>query len=1134
MVVNGGGDPHQECSSTTDGTIEAFEHPDERRHSSSEEEEEATMRPDCRSGRRRPQHNMAGGGGGDPAPPLYPFSSAMVASSSSTGRSTGRIRHPWVTKTNIGNATGFLFLVAVAVAVVSSSTSTLLQVMPLVPVASAYVLPQNNNNNNNKNIYRPNCFRSSFAPTTTSKQQQQKQKHRCSMIPSSSSLYFSSAVAFSRTHLRPQPQPTVIMHRTTAKTSTSSLFMSSSEKTVKGRKTSETDKREWKAVVTALQIYKAAYGDLKVPKKFIVPSMKPWPEISWDLKLGQKVASIRETGLYIGSNEQRRTQLDKLGFVWRARAPPSDARDTAEGVPFSQVYDALVAYRENIKPTGQLNVPLDFTVPDTEPWPENTRGLPLGLTIESLKSEPFLGKNPSVRKKLQEIGVLEENGSDQNMTANDKRFQAIYDALSRYKDIYGDLLVPQSFVIPENSQDFPEHTWGIRLGARVNNIRTQGSYVKNSAEREHMLNEIGFVWNPPQKESKKRGRRSLSEIDEEEREALQAQSSSRSSTDSEPSSNDDDDDEIESFLSSFDFSDSGDEEDDPSMAPKALSWGLEARDDDEDSTGDDFDLETSGMNEDPDEDLEEPENLRQSLAAAKVRAVEAGIVEPEDTKRPTKRKREPPMPWYNDDFGDDFVFEDVVEALTLYKEFYGDFSNLTNEAYSIPVSGDSDSEYDEFDALSAELMNMADGLSSAEIEATRFEQDPSSMTNDQIEAEISKMEESMLAPQPQWPEHLEGMRLGNIFRRIRDGSLEVKHLPERKAELDAIGFDWGDPRHFLDVAFEKAVCAMQAYYTIRGDMFVPFDFVMPDSDPWPTALAGYELGAAVVRIRELQNFFEVFHEDKKYVLRMLDFVWFPTLAHSIDPNEGPMTADRLLLVGMGHPDFQSIRIGPRERADPDRPDFLGADPRQWWRVWKSWEYKTDATVDDGFYDDAHRLRKKGDPKLAEEHEELYGPGLYAQVMSLTEDLLGRKLIIDEDEKDALADVIADSMYQTRKCVDFDEEDTEMLVQKLTEARLRHNIEDREIQIIDEDEELEEKDDEESADLESEAERIANEGSPVAAFEEEELDEEDVEDSDETEDEEEYEYEWEYDSEFEEELGLDASAEEQVEEEQVES
>jgi hypothetical protein len=37
------------------------------------------------------------------------------------------------------------------------------------------------------------------------------------------------------------------------------------------------DDLEWNALVAAFQVYKAAYGDLKVPSRFTVPSMSPWP-----------------------------------------------------------------------------------------------------------------------------------------------------------------------------------------------------------------------------------------------------------------------------------------------------------------------------------------------------------------------------------------------------------------------------------------------------------------------------------------------------------------------------------------------------------------------------------------------------------------------------------------------------------------------------------------------------------------------------------------------------------------------------------------------------------------------------------------------------------------------------------------
>ena len=39
----------------------------------------------------------------------------------------------------------------------------------------------------------------------------------------------------------------------------------------------DAEKAEWRAILAAFQMYKAAYGDLRVPTRFVVPSMPPWP-----------------------------------------------------------------------------------------------------------------------------------------------------------------------------------------------------------------------------------------------------------------------------------------------------------------------------------------------------------------------------------------------------------------------------------------------------------------------------------------------------------------------------------------------------------------------------------------------------------------------------------------------------------------------------------------------------------------------------------------------------------------------------------------------------------------------------------------------------------------------------------------
>ena len=46
-------------------------------------------------------------------------------------------------------------------------------------------------------------------------------------------------------------------------------------------------------------------------------------------------------------------------------------------------------------------------------------------------------------------------------------FDKIYNALVIYKQIYGDLFVPQQYVIPENDDRYPEYLHGLKLGIYI-------------------------------------------------------------------------------------------------------------------------------------------------------------------------------------------------------------------------------------------------------------------------------------------------------------------------------------------------------------------------------------------------------------------------------------------------------------------------------------------------------------------------------------------------------------------------------------------------------------------------------------------------------------------------------------------
>lgn len=255
-------------------------------------------------------------------------------------------------------------------------------------------------------------------------------------------------------------------------------------------------------------------------------------ESGWGLKLGQRVAAIRSTGKYVEGDNERRKVLDDMGFLWRLRAPSPDKN---MDVSFDQIYAALKTYK-NIE--GNLNVPSNFIVPSYEPWPETTRGMPLGKKIPAIRSKAFLKANPQANTKLEKLGFE----CDGKVAANEARFNAVYLALVRYKELHGDLLVPQPFVVPEGDKDWDEELWGLRLGARVNAIRSQGTFVKSNEDRKQMLDELGFEWELAS-DGKKRGRKKKAE-----NEALSGPAPPGLFEDE---SDDDDDDGVDIDFSSF-------------------------------------------------------------------------------------------------------------------------------------------------------------------------------------------------------------------------------------------------------------------------------------------------------------------------------------------------------------------------------------------------------------------------------------------------------------------------------------------------------------------------------------------------------------------------------------------------------
>ena len=77
----------------------------------------------------------------------------------------------------------------------------------------------------------------------------------------------------------------------------------------------ERDEYLWRRATSALLTYRELHGDLRVPRDFEVPRQEPWERLSWGLRLGLTVNSIRRPQQnLVRDKPERREWLDGIGF----------------------------------------------------------------------------------------------------------------------------------------------------------------------------------------------------------------------------------------------------------------------------------------------------------------------------------------------------------------------------------------------------------------------------------------------------------------------------------------------------------------------------------------------------------------------------------------------------------------------------------------------------------------------------------------------------------------------------------------------------------------------------------------------------------------------------------------------------
>lgn len=126
---------------------------------------------------------------------------------------------------------------------------------------------------------------------------------------------------------------------------------------------------------------------------------------------------------------------------------------------FEKICDALTLYKEHVDDDFD-SMPVSYTVPSTDPWPERLWSLKLGVQLKTIRDNEKFVRDESKAKRLQEIGL--DFKSKDKPSYTQKRFDLVVKALDTFKALYGDLLVPQNFVVP-TEEPWPEETWNMKL-----------------------------------------------------------------------------------------------------------------------------------------------------------------------------------------------------------------------------------------------------------------------------------------------------------------------------------------------------------------------------------------------------------------------------------------------------------------------------------------------------------------------------------------------------------------------------------------------------------------------------------------------------------------------------------------------
>lgn len=114
----------------------------------------------------------------------------------------------------------------------------------------------------------------------------------------------------------------------------------------------------------------------------------------------------------------------------------------------------------------------------------------LGYSLRPVRTLAVRRNGLRVYEGVEGAGDLEDQEVTPDINAELKRQ---FKAIRQYKEIYGNLAVDSTFIVPSADFSWPEDTWGLELGSVVDKIKNTDDYDGYKAE----LEDIGFKYSAP-------------------------------------------------------------------------------------------------------------------------------------------------------------------------------------------------------------------------------------------------------------------------------------------------------------------------------------------------------------------------------------------------------------------------------------------------------------------------------------------------------------------------------------------------------------------------------------------------------------------------------------------------------------